>query len=166
MDFQFIEQQKFNQWWIWIFLIPLGLFAIYGGVRQLFFEIPFGDKPLSDAWMIIFLFGVLAFIYFFRSMKLITEINAIGIKMRFVPMTKREVKWQDIKAAKIVNYGFVGYGIRYGSKYGIVFNTSGNKGLAIELKNGKKFVIGTQKEQELLTVLDKHFVSSSIKNNN
>ena len=47
------------------------------------------------------------------------------------------------------------YGIRLGSKYGTVYNMSGDKGLAIELNNGKKFVIGTQKELELKKVVEK-----------
>ena len=43
-----------------------------------------------------------------------------------------------LKSAKIVNYGFVGYGIRLGSQYGTIYNVNGNKGFAIELSNGKK----------------------------
>lgn len=51
---------------------------------------------------------------------------------------------------KVINYGFVGgWGIRLWTKYGTVYNVSGNKGLFIKLKNGKTMVIGTQKSQEL-----------------
>ena len=38
---------------------------------------------------------------------------------------------------------------------------NGNKGLAIELNNGKKFVIGTQKEKELKNVLEKILVANN-----
>ena len=48
------------------------------------------------------------------------------------------------------DYGFVGgWGVRMWTKYGTVYNTKGSKGLLVELNNGKTFVIGTQKEDEL-----------------
>ena len=69
---------------------------------------------------------------------------------------KKRVGWNEIKSTKVVNCGLVGgWGIRLWTKYGTVYNTKGNKGLAIELKNGKKFLIGTQKETELNKILDK-----------
>lgn len=67
---------------------------------------------------------------------------------------RKSVEWEDVKQAKVVDYGFVGgWGIRFGTEYGTVYNIKGKKGLAIELNNGKKFLIGTQKEEELNEVL-------------
>ena len=84
------------------------------------------------------------------AMRLHTEIDADGIRIRFFPLTKRAVKWSEVKRAEVVNYGFVGgWGIRLWTSYGTVYNTSGNKGLAIELKDGKKFLIGTRREGEM-----------------
>jgi hypothetical protein len=89
-------------------------------------------------------------------MKLKTEIDRHGIRWEFIPFIKKRVSWSEVKSAKTVNYGFVGgWGIRLGTRYGTVYNTRGNKGLAVELKNGKKFCIGTQKEPELNKVLAK-----------
>jgi hypothetical protein len=42
-----------------------------------------------------------------------------------------------------------------------VYNINGNKGLAIELKNRKKFVIGTQKETELKNRVEKMLVANT-----
>ena len=151
----YFEKQKFTQWWIWIIPIGLILLALYGVVQQIIFDVEFGNKPMTNLGLVIFTISVLGFAYFFYAMTLITEINKHEIKMRFIPFTKKNVKWSEIKSAKIVNYGFVGYGIRLGSKYGTVYNTKGNKGLAIELKSGKKFVIGTQKENELNSIVEK-----------
>jgi hypothetical protein len=155
MKIEFKEQQKFTQWWIWLLLIGLGAIAVYGIIQQFLFGIDFGDKPMSNIGLIIFTLFVFGFIYFNWYMTLITEITNEGIKVRFVPFVKKEIKWNDLKSAKIINYGFVGYGIRLGSKYGTVYNMNGNKGLAVELNNGKKFVIGTQKELELKKVVEK-----------
>jgi hypothetical protein len=154
MKIEFKEQQKFTQWWIWLLLIGLGAIAVYGIIQQFLFGIDFGDKPMSNIGLIIFTLFVFGFIYFNWYMTLITEITDEGIKVRFVPFVKKEIKWNELKSAKIVNYGFVGYGIRLGSKYGTVYNMSGDKGLALELNNGKKFVIGTQKELELKKVVE------------
>ncbi|MGI9525729.1 MAG: hypothetical protein ACR2MS_01320 [Weeksellaceae bacterium] len=68
---------------------------------------------------------------------------------------KKRVDWKEIKKVEIVYYGFVGgRGIRPWTKYGTVYNTKGNNGLAIELKNGDKLLIGTQKELELKSIVD------------
>ena len=85
-----------------------------------------------------------------------TEINQNKIQMNFFPFVKKQVIWKEVKSAEIVNYGFVGgWGIRFGTKFGTVYNTRGNKGLAIELINGEKFLIGTQKETELNKIVSK-----------
>ena len=56
----------------------------------------------------------------------------------------------------MINYGFVGgWGIRLFTDYGTVYNTRGNKGLALKLQNGKRLVIGTQREDELKSVIQK-----------
>ena len=100
-------------------------------------------------------------ILFFR-IRLITNINQNEIRMKFFPFVKKHINWKDVKSAEIVNYGFVGgWGIRLWTKYGTVYNTKGNKGLAIELKNGKKFLIGTQKETELNNVVEKKPVANN-----
>ena len=155
MKIEFKERQKFTQWWIWLILIGLGAIAVYGVIQQILLDIDFGNKPMSNIGMIIFTFFVFGFMYFNWYMTLITEITNEGIKMRFIPFVKKEINWNDLKSVKIVSYGFVGYGIRLGSKYGTIYNMNGNKGLAIELSNGKKFVIGTQKEMELKNVIGK-----------
>ena len=76
--------------------------------------------------------------------------------MHFFPLVKKRVNWKEIKTAEIVNYGFVGgWGIRLWTKYGTVYNMKGNKGLAIALTDGNKFLIGTQKPEELTAILEK-----------
>lgn len=151
----FLEKQKFTQWWIWILLISTTLIPIYGIYQQIFQGEPFGDKPASNLELIgvVVLMGVL--LGFFWSIQLTTEINEEGIRVKFFPFTNRFIKWADIQSAQVVNYGFVGgWGIRLGTKYGTVYNTSGNTGLALTLKNGKKLCIGTLKEEELKNVIN------------
>jgi len=92
----------------------------------------------------------------FWFMRLKTEIDKTEIRINFFPFVKKRVNWKEIKNAEVVNYRFVGgWGIRLWTKYGTVYNTKGNKGLAIELQNGKKILIGTQKETELKKIVEK-----------
>ncbi|MGB5385379.1 MAG: phosphoethanolamine transferase domain-containing protein [Eudoraea sp.] len=156
MKIEFKEEQKFTQWWLWLILIGIGLLPIYGIYKQLILGEQFGDNPMSDLGLIIFTVFVFGLIAMFWYMRMITEIDQNEIRMSFFPFVKKRVKWKEIKNAEVVNYGFVGgWGIRLWTKYGTVYNTKGNKGLAIELLNGKKFLIGTQKETELSEIIKK-----------
>jgi hypothetical protein len=111
---------------------------------------------MSDVGLILFAVSIFALLALFYFMQLKTEIDEQEIRMKYVPFLSKTTEWKDMKSAKLVQYGFVGYGIRFGSKYGTVYNTKGNKGLAIELHSGKKFLIGTQKADELQEVLSKY----------
>ena len=150
MNILFKEKQKFNLWWLWILLIGITLIPVYGIYKQIFNGEQFGNNPLSDSGLILFLVFMILFLLFFWMMKLTTEINKESIKVKFFPFTHKTILWKDVKTAEIINYGFVGgWGIRLGTKHGTVYNVKGNIGLAIELKNGEKICIGTQKEDEL-----------------
>lgn len=154
----FSEQQKFNQWWIWLILIGIVLIPIYGVYKQIFIGEQFGDKPMSNFGLIIYFILSFLVLMLFIFMKLKTTINSEGIQMSFFPFKTKKVAWTEIKNIEVINYGFVGgWGIRLWTKYGTVYNTKGNKGAFIELKNGTKFLIGTQKEEEMKLAINDNF---------
>ena len=156
MKIEFKEKQKITQWWLWLILIEIGILPIFGIYKQLILGEKFGDKPMSDFGLIIFCVFIFGLIAMFGFMRLKTEIDQNEIRMNFFPFVKKRVNWKEVRKAEIVNYGFVGgWGIRLWTKYGTVYNTKGNKGLAIELQNGKKILIGTPKETELNKIMDK-----------
>lgn len=156
MNIVFKETQKFSQWWLWLILIGIGILPILGIYKQLIIGEKFGDKPMSDLGLIIFAVFVFSLIAMFWFVQLKTEIDQNEIRMHFFPLVKKRVNWKEIKNAEIVNYGFVGgWGIRLWTKYGTVYNMKGNKGLAIALTDGNKFLIGTQKPEELTAILEK-----------
>ena len=110
---------------------------------------------MSNTGHVVFLVFTLLFDWWFWSMKLLTKIDIKGVSIKFFPFTQQSIQWEDIKSAEVVNYGFVGgWGVRIGTKYGTVYNTAGNKGLALILKNGKKICIGTQKDEEMKSVVN------------
>jgi len=145
----FKEGQKFTQWWLWLPLLGIVMIPIIGIYKQIIIGEPFGTKPASDGELILVFLLIMSILGLFWLMKLTTIIDAQAIKINYFPFLQKTIKWEDVKSAELVNYGFVGWGIRVGSKYGTVYNVKGNKGLAIQLKSGKKYCIGTQKEEEL-----------------
>ncbi len=82
-------------------------------------------------------------------MELRTEIDPAGIRVRLRLISSRAFKWEEIERIEPVTYGFVGYGLRLSLKYGTVYNVKGNKGLSIYLKNGRRYLIGTQLQDSM-----------------
>jgi hypothetical protein len=156
MKIEFTEEQKFTQWWIWLILIPIGILPIIGIYKQIILGEPFGDNPMSDEGIILFAGFIFSMLGLFLLMKLTTKIDQDKIEIQFFPFTKRTTQWNEIKKLEVINYGFVGgWGIRLWTKYGTVYNTKGNKGLAIELLDGRKYLVGTQKQSELTEIVKK-----------
>ena len=155
MKIEFKESQKFTQWWLWLILTSILLLFVYGLYTQLYLGQAFGDNPMSDTGLIFSSVAVTVLFLMFFFIKLKTTVNSEGIKMSFLPFKRKKVVWSEVKNACVLNYGFVGgWGVRLWTKYGTVYNIKGNKGLFVELKNGKKFLIGTQKEEELAKVIE------------
>lgn len=154
MKIHFKEVQKYTFWWLWVTLIALALIPIYGIYKQLILGEQFGNNPMSDLGLIIFSISIFAIVLLFLVMALITEIDDEGIRLIFFPFVRRSVKWSEIKSAEIITYRSMGRGIISGTKYGTIYNTKGNIGLAIVLKDGKKLCIGTQKTEALKELLE------------
>jgi len=146
----FKEKQKFDQWWVWAFMLLMPLIPAYGIYKQVFLGTPWGSKPMSDIALYLFLAFTLLVIGMLCLITLTTEIDDERIKMKLFPFASKDIAWSDVQSAEVVDYGFVGgWGVRVGTKHGTVYNTSGSMGLAIVLNDGTKLCIGTQKEEEL-----------------
>lgn len=137
MKLEFKEEQKFTQWWVWIILLSLLSIPFY----NFFYE---GLSGLLKSVPIIL---AVALFYF---LKLKTKIDENNITINYTLFNNKTVNWTQIKTVKLIDYGFVGgWGVRFWTKYGTVYNIRGCKGLLVGLNNGKTFVVGTQKEKEL-----------------
>lgn len=154
MKKEFREIQKFDQWWLWLILLSAFLLPLI----LLFQDMEEKAEPNMIVVLVVFIFGI-AFLAFFRIMNLQTEIDQQKIFIRFYPILSKTFLWKDVQSAELIDYGFVGgWGIRYFTKYGTVYNVKGNKGLAIVLNNGKKLLIGTQKKDELIRFLEERLL--------
>jgi len=160
MNTTFKEKQKLSDWalgLVTLLLIPIGLLFIYGIYQQIFLGEVFGDKPVSDLVLVLLFLLVFGLLVFFWALNLQTKIDQTGIQLRFFLFIKKELKWSEIAAIEVVDYGFIGgWGIRFTQQYGTAYTTKGRIGIAIQLKSGKKLLLGTQKGAEVDAVLKKY----------
>jgi hypothetical protein len=161
----FYEVQGFRNTWVLALVLPISLFLIvlfgYGMIKQLILGHPWGSRPLSDTALAIIgplfiLFGI-GLTCLFYSCQLITEVREDGLYVRFFPLTHHRIPFEDIAHFEVRTYSpireFGGWGIRYG-KGGKAYNVSGNRGVQLELSNGKRLLIGSGPAEELARAIE------------
>jgi hypothetical protein len=119
----------------------------------------------ATALVISALGGVVAFIAIvalFLSAKLETEVHADRLRVRLFPfhIRHREIPGEDLSECYARTYKpireYGGWGIRCSFRKGIgrAYNMSGNKGVQLVFKNGKRLLIGSQKPDELAQAIN------------
>ena len=149
------EVQKFRQVWIWVVILAIAGLQWYAAVEQLLLNRSFGDNPMPDILLAVYLviFGIAMPVLFLFS-QLVTEVRDDGIYIRFFPFHKafRRIAFTEVKQCKVRTYSpireYGGWGIRVRCK-GKAYNVSGNRGVQIELLNGRRLLIGSQRAEEL-----------------
>lgn len=166
----FKEGQKYNQWYLYVILILATLVSVgpmaFGIYSQEVLRKPFGDEPAKTSELVFPLIAISVIMGLIIAMikisVLITEIRDDGLWFRFPPLIR---KWRHISPAEIEKFEvriynarreFKGHGIKFRhKKYGRSYTVFGNIGLQIYLKNGKKFLIGTQRKQAIEYAMNK-----------
>lgn len=158
----FKETQRFRQWWLWVLIMACNGIIFYAAFRQIVLDDAFGKNTMDDAGMIITMIMIIGVNALLLAMRLETSVYEEGIVVRFFPfhLKLRQFAWTDISSAEVRTYSpireFGGWGLRIGLRgSGKAWNVSGNKGLQLVFKNRKKLLIGTQKGQEMIEVLEK-----------
>lgn len=159
-DFIFKEKQRFKQWWLWLILLGLNGFLLYGFFRQVLAGYPLGDRPMSNIGLSITALITLLLSLFFIILRLETIIKTDGIYVRFFPFHAefKYYPWSRINRSHVRTYAplaeYGGWGLRYGMfGKGTAFNVSGNQGLQLEFTDRKKLLIGTNKPEALSSAL-------------
>jgi hypothetical protein len=151
----FQETQKFKQRWIYFSLFIPVLILLVVIINQLAVGKKLEDNIGIYTLLFTSLILSLLLVLLFYIIELKTLVDENGISIQFKPLMQSHINWSEIKKLD----EFVGYGIRMSLKYYRVYNISGNKGLLIELKNGKKIVVGTQNEKELKAFIETHNIT-------
>ncbi len=95
----------------------------------------------------------LLFVLLFYS--LTVSIDETHVKASFgIGLLRRKILLSEIKSAEATrNKWYYGWGIRFLGSEGWMFNISGLDAVKFELKNGKKFRIGTDEPAKLVAAL-------------
>lgn len=162
----FTETQKFKQVWIWLLLlIVLGITL---ATEFLVHTVP------ADSTLIVRIISIaipLLLVVIFYLFRLDTKIDETGIYYRFYPVhiIDNKIGWELIDRIYVRQYSplreYGGWGIR-GLGKNRALNVSGNMGIQIELKNGKRLLLGTRKPDEAEAVLAQLVASGLIKGQN
>ncbi|MHC4762948.1 MAG: DUF6141 family protein [Planctomycetota bacterium] len=151
------EEQRFSLWLRWLVAalvasaVPFGIFSltkIYSGQGS-------PDIPQVLTVIIAGIFVPIAVAVLFLLLKLETEVRSDGLYVRFFPFhvnfksfTKDDLsEYYARKYRPLLEYG--GWGIRWSLRKGKAYNVSGNKGVQLVFKSGKRLLIGSQRAEEL-----------------
>jgi uncharacterized membrane protein len=152
----FQEEQKFGSWLRWLIYLSMGLSAV---ITVFALITASRHNNSQENWEIV-LAGVagigvpIAITALFLLLKLETYVSRDGIDVRYFPFHIRFKRFRPEDVSEyyarqykpIWEYG--GWGIRYSLRNGKAYNVSGNKGIQLIFKNGKKLLIGSQKSEE------------------
>lgn len=161
-SYYFQETQKVRQLWIYMLLVLVFALWMWQLIQQVVMGVPFGTDPAPN-WAILFIglipIGATVLI---ALLKLETRVSSESMEYRMWPIHKNYrilqaneiVHFEVKKYNPLLDYG--GWGIRQGfGRKGTAYNMSGNMGALVELKSGKKIMIGTRKPEELRSALNR-----------
>lgn len=144
----YCEVQRFGKWWIWIAMAPVVYVILIEIVRSRF-----------D--IMVFWFGLLPMLLvmaLIASIQLKTTITDAGVNVRLFPLINRTIffSWEEMERVYVRQYApikeYGGWGLK-GTAKNRAYNVSGKQGLQLELKDGKRVLIGTQRPGEIDIIL-------------
>lgn len=153
----FHEEQKFPTWLRWLVYLSMGVAACISifALRKEFA----GQNPPGTQEVILAIIGgiavpiLVAALFFLLGLE--TEVRSDGLYVRFAPFHIRFKRFarDDLtefyarQYRPVREYG--GWGIRCSFKSGKAYNTSGDRGVQLVFKSGKRLLIGSQRSEEL-----------------
>ncbi len=122
---------------------------------------PEGQRPGPDGVLLAFALLLLAvclgtgWLVFWG--RLVTEVAADGLGVQLRPLTRRHrFAWEDIESAEACTYRpiaeYGGWGVRSG-RGGKAYNVSGNRGVQLVLRDGRRVLVGSRRPEDLLEAM-------------
>lgn len=154
----FSEEQRFRHPLLQILISILTVMSWLLVIYQVFFKKPFGSDPAPYAvvWIIWIVFGI-AFPVFFLTLRMITEVREDAVVVRFIPGNRRSIRFEEIQHFEVREYRamreYGGWGVQRSRRHGSAYSVSGNRGVQLVLKNGKRILIGSQEADRLASAL-------------
>jgi hypothetical protein len=149
----FSEEQRFRQPLIWLLIGFVALLQWNGFIQQILLGRPRGDRPAPDWFVVLFwlLFGI-GLPLFFLYLRLVVTVTGESVDIHFHPLTRRTIPMAEITHFEARTYSplreYGGWGIRgFGSNR--AYNVSGDRGVELTLKDGRKVMVGSQRADDL-----------------
>lgn len=152
------EVQRFKQWYFYLPIVIVTVLVWYQFIQQIALGNALGEQPVPDwvAWALTIVFG-LGFPVFTALVRMITEVHPGVMWVRLYPFRRARIQLAQIKTAESRQYSalreFGGWGVRTSLKNGRAYNASGDRGVQLVMRDGKRVLIGTQKPEQLLDAL-------------
>jgi hypothetical protein len=146
----FEEQQSFWKNKRLIFVMVMVLLAVFISVLITF--------QLQEKPSLVYLSILLLTLYLsLEKLTSVVTLENIKFGFKYLPFARNEFDWEEVEKIQMIEHDSWGWGVRFSRTLGFIYNTVGNKGLLITLKTGKKYMLGTQKSEELKKALDTIF---------
>jgi len=153
----FHETQGLRTWHVRIVLaLPPGA-LVFMSVRQMVFHRPWGHPPMSNGDLLFLTVLLLAVYVRLITVRLVTDVRsgALTVGLRGL-WRRRRIPLGEIRTAAAVEYDPVGeyggYGIRSGPR-GAAYIASGRRAVQLELRDGQKLLVGSQRPEELAATI-------------
>jgi hypothetical protein len=169
----FKEEQRFTQPLIYIGLSIAAIVVFTPIIKDwsAIVQLPLNKQLRTFVGIIVICLVAVLFLF----LKLRTRIDEKGISFKFTPFHFKSIliNWKEVNKAYLRKYNAIseygGWGIKGGIPWvkgnGRAYNVKGNIGLQLELKNGNRILIGTQKKEDIERVLN-NYKSSTTANEN
>jgi hypothetical protein len=159
------HEEQFFDWRVYALIAALELFA---GYWILWWTRHWGPVAalLAQRWSLEFTIGLVVavavpYLLVICMLHMTTEVTATELRVWFgwVPVYRRVVQITGIRRYQVVQYrpilDYGGWGIRAGRNGERVLNARGNRGVNLELADGSKLLIGSQRAEELAETLER-----------
>jgi hypothetical protein len=159
------HEEQFFDWRVYALIATLEIVAGYWivwGTRH------WGPVAalLAHRWSAEFTIGLLAtvlvpYLLVIAMLHMTTEVTATEVRVWFgwVPIYRRALPLTGIRSNHVVQYrpilDYGGWGIRAGRNGERVLNARGNRGVRLELADGSKLLIGSQRPEELAETIER-----------
>ncbi len=154
----FHEEQRFQQWWVWLLVYGVAALQWWGFIQQIVLGQPWGNRPAPDwmMWLFWLFFGI-GLPALFHYIKLTVDVTPEQIVIHYRPLTRQTIALTEVVQVEARTYQplreFGGYGIR-GVARTRAYNISGNQGVSLTLRHGQSVLLGSQRAAELALAID------------
>ena len=145
-------------WWLAALIAVAPIVGWWALVQQVILHRPFGNHPGPD-WVVWLMWAVcgLAMPVLLFAARMTIRVTGNGLRVTYFPLLARTLPFSAIKSCEPVEYhplrDFGGWGIHSSARFGLAYTVGGNQGVELELADGKRMMLGSQRSMELASTL-------------